>query len=228
LQAPRRRPVPDASSDSWLSRAPISSEPLPVEGAVIGPGTRRQHRRRRRRREPTAAEPLPVQTYLVTTPLVGFDAALVSLTIRFGQALHNVLPEHLAAVVAEELEGWERISISSGDALLDLLATTSDGIDQALREAIVTALDDGAAALRFSSPTPFRTFDLKSLASGVAAFAELARSPRKVIVGVAVAASCIIVLQVAWGVGSGLKAVSNYAVTQWGKAVVDKVTLLSR
>jgi hypothetical protein len=164
---------------------------------------------------------LPVQSYLVTTPLNFPNAALVSLTLRFGEGLHNLLPEHVAAALDEEFEGWVRVPMASSSALLDRLATTGSDLNPSLRAAIIEALDERAAVLQFSLPTPFRIPDLQRLRTGILGFSKV--SPARFFVGVLVAGTCIIALQVAWGIGSGLRTTADYAVTQIGEAVVDRI-----
>jgi hypothetical protein len=108
--------------------------------------------------------------------------------------------------------------LGSGDALLGRLA----GEDVSLRRAIVEALDDGAAMLRFSDPTPFHAGDLKRIKDGIVAFSGL--KPRTALVGVIMLGACVIAVQVSWGVGAGLSATAEYAVTEVGKALVDGIT----
>lgn len=166
---------------------------------------------------------LPVQSYFVTTPLVyptppGYAAApsLVSLTLRFGDGLHNLLPEHMAAVLQEELEGWVRIATASRDQVLDLLTMVGTQPDWPLREAIIAALDDRAAALQFSEPRSFRVRDLLTLATAVTVYSALGSDA---LVVVALAGSCFVLLQVFLG----LAAVTNYGVTRIGTVLVDRV-----
>ena len=96
--------------------------------------------------------------------------------------------------------------------LLDLLATISGELNPVLRQAMINALDQRAAALHFSDPRSFRVSDLLKFASAAAAFSALGSDA---IVVVAVAGSCFVLLQIAW--------VASYAVTQIGTALVDRV-----
>src|SRR5271166_1419557 len=80
---------------------------------------------------------VPVQSFLVTTPLGG-NAELISLTLRFAPPLHNIVSDAVPGLLRADLEGWTREVLGSGDALLDRLA----GGDHTLRAAIVAALDD--------------------------------------------------------------------------------------
>jgi hypothetical protein len=117
---------------------------------------------------------LPVQSYLVITPLdYPGELSLVSLTLRFGAGLHNLLPEHMTAALAEELDGWLRVPTTSRSALLDLLATVGTELNPTLRAAIIAALDQRAAALQFSEPRSFRASDLLTLATAVTAFSAV-------------------------------------------------------
>jgi hypothetical protein len=160
----------------------------------------------------------PVQSYLVTTPLDG-RAELISLTLRFQPTLHNIVSDTIPELFRADLaEGWTRETMGSGDALLDRLA----GEDASLRSAIVQALDDRAAMLRFSDPAPFRSGDLKRIKDGIVAFSRL--KPRTAFVGVITLGACLIAVQVSWGVGAGLSATAEYAVTEVGKALVDAIT----
>jgi hypothetical protein len=160
----------------------------------------------------------PVQSYLVTTPLDG-RAELISLTLRFHPTLHNIVSDTIPELLRTDLvEGWTREMLGSGDALLDRFA----GEDASLRSAIVHALDDHTAMLRFSDPTPFRTGDLKRIRDGIVAFSKL--RPRTAFVGVITLGACLIAVQVSWGVGAGLSATAEYAVIEVGKALVDGIT----
>jgi hypothetical protein len=166
---------------------------------------------------------LPVQSYLVTTPLVyptplnSPDApSLVSLTLRFDDGLHNLLPGHMAAALQEELEGWVRTATASRDQVLDLLAMVGPELHWPLREAIIVALDHRAAALQFSEPRSFRVRDLLTLATAVTAYSALGSDA---LVVVALAGSCFVLLQVFLG----LATVTNYGVTQIGTVLVDRV-----
>jgi hypothetical protein len=166
---------------------------------------------------------LPVQSYLVTTPLVyptplnSPDApSLVSLTLRFDDGLHNLLPGHMAAALQEELEGWVRTATASRDQVLDLLAMVGPELHWPLREAIIVALDHRAAALHFSEPRSFRVRDLLTLATAVTAYSALGSDA---LVVVALAGSCFVLLQVFLG----LATVTNYGVTQIGTVLVDRV-----
>jgi hypothetical protein len=162
----------------------------------------------------------PVQSYLVTTPLI-LDASLVSLTLRFGEGFHNLLPEHVSATLADEFAGWVRLPVASGSALLDRLATVGTELNQSLRAAIIEALDEWAAALQFSDPRSFRLVDLEKLATGLVAFAKLPR--RDLVVGVVRVAGCVIFLCVVLGVGSGLQDSTHHAVTEIANAMVDRI-----
>jgi hypothetical protein len=161
---------------------------------------------------------VPVQSYLVTTPLGGADAELISLTLRFHPTLHNIVSDAVPELLRAGLEGWTRGMLGSGDALLDRLA----GEDASLRAAIVAALDNRAAVLQFSDPTPFRAVDLKRIKDGIVAFSRL--KPRTAVVGVITLSACLIAVQVSWGVGRGLSATAEYAVIEVGKALVDGIT----
>jgi hypothetical protein len=156
---------------------------------------------------------------LVSTPLGG-NAQLVSLTLRFDPTLHNIVSGVLPELVLADadLQGWILEDFGSGDAFLDRLA----GKNASLRGAIVQALDDRAAMLRFSDPTPFRAGDLKRIKEGIVAFARL--KPRTAFVGVITLGACLIAVQVSWGVGAGLSVTAEYAVIEVGKAVVDGIT----
>jgi hypothetical protein len=162
--------------------------------------------------------PIPVQSYLVTTPLGLADAVLISLTLRFDDALHNVLASTASELLIAEFDGWELEPLATGDALLERLAQGDTG----LRAAIIQALDDRAAVLQFSDPTPFRLPDLKRIKEGIVAFSRL--KPRTALVGVITFGACIILIQVSWGVGLGLSATAEYAVTEVGKVLVDGLT----
>jgi hypothetical protein len=162
---------------------------------------------------------VPVQSYLVTTPLGGADAELISLTLRFHPTLHNIVSDAVPELLRAGLdEGWTREMLGSGDALLDRLA----GEDASLRAAIVAALDNRAAVLQFSDPAPFRAVDLKRIKDGIVAFSRL--KPRTAVVGVITLSACLIAVQVSWGVGRGLSATAEYAVIEVGKALVDGIT----
>jgi hypothetical protein len=91
-----------------------------------------------------------------------------------------------------------------------------------LRAAIIKALDERAAVLHFTDPTPFRSSDLKRIKEGIVAFSRLA--PRTAFVGVIMLGACIIAVQVFWGAGRGLGARTEYAVTEVGKILVDELT----
>jgi hypothetical protein len=173
---------------------------------------------------PTSAGPsdpgLPVQSYLVTTPLIP-DWSLVSLTLRFDEGLHNRLPDHIAAALAEEFEGWAREPMPSGTALLDRLVTVGSDVSQPLRAAIIEALDERAAVLQFSDPRSFRLVDLEKLATGLVAFAKLPR--RDLVVGVVRVAGCPIFLSVVLGLGTGLQVSTHHAVTEISNVMVDRV-----
>jgi hypothetical protein len=71
-------------------------------------------------------------------------------------------------------------------------------------------------------PTPFRYPDLKRLKEGIVAFSRL--GPRKAVVGVITLSACLIAVQVSWGMGRGLGAMTEYAVIEVGKALVDGLT----
>jgi hypothetical protein len=166
---------------------------------------------------------LPVQSYLVTTPLVyptplnyAGAPSLVSLTLRFGDGLHNLLPGHMAALLEEECEGWVRVPTTSRDQVLDLLARVGTQPDQALREAIIVALDHRTAALQFSEPRSFGVRDLLTLATAVTAYSALGSDA---LVVVALAGTCFVLLQVFLG----LATVINYGVTRIGTVLVDRV-----
>jgi hypothetical protein len=159
-----------------------------------------------------AQPPVPVQTYLVATPLGG-NAELISLTLRFDSSLHNIVSDAVPELLSADLEDWTREVLDSGDALLDRLA----GGDHSLRAAIVAALDDRAAALRFSNPTPFRASDLRRLKDAIVAFSKL--KPRTALVGVISLGACLVMVQVSWGVGAGLSTTAEYAVSEVGKAL---------
>jgi hypothetical protein len=166
----------------------------------------------------SGAQPaVPVQSYLVTTPL-GSNAELISLTLRFDPVLHNIVSDAVPELLRADIEGWTREALGSGDALLDRLA----GDDQSLRAAIVEALDNRAAVLRFSNPTPFHALDLKRIKEGIVAFSKLPL--RTAVVGVFMMGACLIAVQVSWGVGAGLSATAEYAVIEVGKALVDQIT----
>jgi hypothetical protein len=171
---------------------------------------------------PDIQPPIPTQSYLVITPLGVADAALISLTLRFDNAFHNVLASAASELLAAGIDGWEREPLATGDALLDRLAQG----DTNLRAAIIAALDDRAAVLQFSDPIPFRLSDLKRLKEGIVAFSRL--TPRAAFVGVIMLGACIIAVQVFWGVGRGLGATSEYAVTEVGKVLVDGLTVRLR
>ena len=213
--------------EQGLRRYPVSSSsPIPIEAlsSVGAQSTGRATLTVAVGRSTTQAQPddpgLPVQSYLVTTPLGVLDATLVSLTLRFGESLHNQLPDLMAATLSEEFEGWVRVRVPSGTALLNRLAGRGRP-RRALRAAIIEALDDRAAALQFSDPRSFRASELLKLATGIAAFTALPGPD--VLVGVVVAGSSLIILQTAWGIGTGLGTTAHYAVTQIGKAMVDRV-----
>lgn len=127
----------------------------------------------------------------------------------------------MGAVLGEEIEGWTRIPVASGSALLDRLATVGSELSPDLRDAIIEALDERAAALRFSDPTPFRSDHLRTLALGIVAFTEL--STHNVVVGVLTAGLSYISLQIMFGIGNGLRKASDYGVTQIGKTLVDRM-----
>jgi len=176
---------------------------------------------------PMRADPyhpsLPVQSYLVTTPLVypkpvtyPGNLSLMSLTLRFSEGLHNLLPQHMAAVLEEQFEGWVRVPTASRDELLDLLARIGAAPDQALRATIIDALDNRAAALQFSEPRSFRVRDLLTLATAVTAYSALGS---EALVVVALAGSCFVLMQVFLGVAT----VANYGVTRIGMALVDRL-----
>jgi hypothetical protein len=170
--------------------------------------------------EPRASDtqpPVPVQSYLVTTPLGG-NAELISLTLRFEPPLHNIVSDVVPELLRADIEGWTREVLGSGDALLDRLA----GADHTLRDAIVAALDDSAAALPFSVPMPLRAAELKRIKDNIVAFSRL--KPRTAVVGVFMISACLITLQVSWGVGAGLSTTAQYAVSEVGKALVDRIT----
>jgi hypothetical protein len=160
---------------------------------------------------------VPVQSYLVTTPVAG-NAELISLTLRFDPTLDNIISDAVPELLGADLEGWTREMLGSGDALLDRLA----GGDGSLRAAIVQALDDRAAVLRFSDPTPFHAVELKRIKDGIVAFSRL--KPRTAVVGVITLGACLIAVQVSWGLGRGLSATAEYAVVEVGKALVDGIT----
>jgi hypothetical protein len=162
--------------------------------------------------------PISIQSYLVTTPLGITDVALISLTLRFDDALHNVLASTASELLIAGFDGWELEPLATGDALLERLARGDTG----LRAAIIQALDDRAAVLQFSDPTPFRLPDLKRIKEGIVAFSRL--KPRTALVGVITLSACVILIQVSWGVGLGLSATAEYAVTEVGKVLVDGLT----
>jgi hypothetical protein len=169
-------------------------------------------------RAPDTQPAVPVQSYLVTTPLRGVGADLISLTLRFRPTLHNIVSDAVPELIRAGLEGWTREMLGSGDALLDRLA---DG-DASLRDAVVAALDNRAAVLQFSDPTPFPAGDLKRIRDGIVAFSRL--KPRTAVVGVITLSACLIAVQVSWGVGRGLSTTAEYAVVEVGKALVDGIT----
>src|SRR5207253_2233049 len=92
----------------------------------------------------------PVQRYLVITPLNYPDAALISLTLRLNEGLHNQLPEILATTLSGAVEGWEQEQLPSGTALLERLAMIEGSFNEPLLSAIIEALDYRAAVLHFS------------------------------------------------------------------------------
>jgi len=172
------------------------------------------------REKPDGEFPWLVQTYLVTTPLrlppnfIG--ATLFSLTLRFSPSYHNTLAEHLSSVLTEEFEGWNRELVTSGAALLNRLAAHGSEVSQPLRTAIVDALDNYAAALRFSDPRSFTAKELVTLGTGVAAFSAMPAG--EALVGVVLAGTSIVFLQVAWALGTS----ASYAITELSRAWVDK------
>jgi hypothetical protein len=91
-----------------------------------------------------------VQSYLVTTPLGVSDAELVSLTLRFDNALHNIVSDAALRLLTAGVEGWNREPLTTGDALLARLAGINIAPHADLRAAIIKALDDRAAVLQFS------------------------------------------------------------------------------
>jgi hypothetical protein len=146
--------------------------------------------------------------------------SLISLTLRFDPALHNVLPRLPQDLVAREISGWSKEELMTGEALLDRLSEYDQRHRVNIRAAITDALDFRAGALRFSDPEPFRISDLKKLKEGIVAFSQV--GVRKTIVGVFAIGFSIILLQVAAVVGSGLKVVGDYAITNIGEALVDE------
>ena len=161
---------------------------------------------------------LPVQRFLVTTPLSFQGASLISLTLRFLDApYHNQLPDILAATLAEDFEGWASEPLASGAALLDRLAIIGPEVNPTLREAIIEALNDRAAALQFSDPHPFRYPNLENLAHGIHAFARLpARDFR---VGLVRATTTVIILAVAITLSVGAATV---LVTDFGNVITAR------
>lgn len=174
----------------------------------------------------SVGDPMRAQTYIVLTPLNFPGATLISLTLRFGDGFHNLMPAHVTATLAEEFEGWVREPLKSGIELINRLATIGSDLNPSLRVAIIEALDERAAALQFSDPSPFRLVDLEKLATGLVAFSKLPR--RDLIVGVMRVAGCLILLSVVVGVGTGLLTTTQYAVTEIGNAMVDRVALKLR
>jgi hypothetical protein len=160
----------------------------------------------------------PIQTFLVTTPL-DTDFTLISLTLRFDERLHNELPRLPIDVVFQDIQGWAREDLPDGEVLLSRLVEPYGRLGLDVRGTIVDALDM-AAVLRFSDPRPLRLADLKNLKDGIVAFSQV--GIRKTVVGVFAIGFTIILLQVAFGLGSGLSVATDYAVTHLSKALVDQ------
>jgi tetratricopeptide (TPR) repeat protein len=164
-----------------------------------------------------AGPPIPIQSYLVITPLGVADASLISLTLRVANADDSVAFGAVQELLSKGIEGWIAESVPNGDALLDQLAERFGERSPAVRAAIIAALDDRAAVLQFSDPEPLRASFLRNLVEGVMTFAK---HPRDAIVGVIMLSNAIILIQVSVGVGEGLRTVINHAIVEFGDTIM--------